>query len=164
MTDQPFDEIHNRESFFHICVIFMAVVVKRNRIPVIAVYPGCGDRGSAKVAADIFDDYFRIAEIGFGIDIEIVFMAGIAFGFYLFKRRPDPVFHFVEEGSTEGAAEIVVVKVLDMTPGAVIAVTTFQEETVDKGIPFEIPAECMEDHDIAGSEIFGMVQVEKHTG
>ena len=51
-----------------------------------------------------------------------------------------------------------------MTPGAVIAVTAFREETVDIGIPFEIPAECMEDHDIAGSEIFGMVQVEKHTG
>ena len=28
---------------------------------------------------------------------------------------------------------------------------------------FEIPAECMKDHDIAGSVIFGMVQVEKHS-
>ena len=32
------------------------------------------------------------------------------------------------------------------------------------GIPFEIAAKSMKDHDIAGSEVLGMVQIEKHTG
>ena len=30
------------------------------------------------------------------------------------------------------------------------------------GIPFEIAAKSMKDHDIAGSKIFGMVQIKKH--
>ena len=49
-----------------------------------------------------------------------------------------------------------------MAPEAVITVTTFEKETVDVRIPFEIPAKSMEDHDVAGSKIFGMVQVKKH--
>ena len=49
-----------------------------------------------------------------------------------------------------------------MTPETIIAVTTFREETVDVRIPFEIPAEGMEDHDIAGSVIFGMIEIKKH--
>ena len=51
---------------------------------------------------------------------------------------------------------------LYMTPETVITVTTFGKETVDVGIPFENPAKSMEDHDIAGSKIFGMVQIKKH--
>ena len=38
----------------------------------------------------------------------------------------------------------------------------FGKETVNVGIPFEIAAKSMKDHDIAGSKIFGMVQIEKH--
>lgn len=151
------DEIHNRESFFHICVIFVAVIVKRNRISVIAVNSGCGDYGPAKIAADIFGDYFRITEIGFGIDIEAVFMLAVAFGFYPFKRRSNSVFHFIEEGSTKGVTEIIIIKVFDMTPETVITVAAFGKKAVNMRIPFEIPAECMKDHDIAGSVIFGMV-------
>lgn len=151
------DEIHNRESFFYICVIFVAVIVKRNRISVITVNSGCGDYGPAKIAADIFGDYFRITEIGFGIDIEAVFMLAVAFGFYPFKRGANPVFHFMEEGSTKGVTEIIIIKVFDMTPETVITVAAFGKKAVNMRIPFEIPAECMKDHDIAGSVIFGMV-------
>lgn len=45
-----------------------------------------------------------------------------------------------------------------------IAANIFGKKAVDVRVPFKIPAECMEDHDIAGSVIFGMVQVEKHAG
>ena len=164
VTDQSFDEIHNRESFFHICVIFVAVVVKRNRISVIAVNPGCSDYRPAKIAADIFGNDFGITKIGFGIDIEAVFMLGVAFRFYRFKRRSDLVFHLVEESSTEGVTEILVIKVFDMTPEAVITVTAYGKKAVNVRIPFEIPAKRMQDQDIAECEIFGMVQLEKHAG
>ena len=163
VTDQSFDEIHNRESFFHICVIFMAIVVKRNRISVIAVNPGCGDYRPAKIATDIFGNDFGITKIGFGIDIEAVFMLSVAVGLYPFKRRSDPVFHFIEKCSTEGVTEIIIIKVFDMTPETVITVAAFGKKAVNMRIPFEIPAECMKDHDIAGCVIFGMVQVEKHS-
>lgn len=157
VTDQSFDEIHDRESFFHICVIFMAVVVKRNRISVIAVNPGCGDYRSAKIAADVFGNDFGITKIGFGIDIEAVFMLGMAVGLYPFKRRADSVFHFIEKCSAEGVTEIIIIKVFDMTPETVITVAAFGKKAVNMGIPFEIPAESMKDHDISGSVIFGMV-------
>lgn len=51
-----------------------------------------------------------------------------------------------------------------MTPEAVITVAAFGKETVDVRIPFEIPAKSVEDHDISGSKVFGMVQIEKHAG
>lgn len=80
-----------------------------------------------------------------------------------FKGRSDPVFHFIEKCSTEGVTEIIIIKVFDMTPETVITVAAFGKKAVNMRIPFEIPAECMKDHDIAGSVIFGMVQVEKHS-
>ena len=51
-----------------------------------------------------------------------------------------------------------------MTPEAVITVTTFRKDAVDVRIPFEISAKSVENHDISGSEVFCMVQIEKHTG
>lgn len=40
-----------------------------------------------------------------------------------------------------------------MTPETVITVAAFGKKAVNMRIPFEIPAECMKDHDIAGSVI-----------
>lgn len=131
-------------------------------LSIIAVDPGCGYDGSAKVASHIFSNDFRIAEIGFGIDIEALLVLAVTSGFYFFKRRSDPVFQFIEKSRAERIAQKVVVKMPDMAPGAVITETTFGKETVDMRIPFEIPAKGVEDHDVAGSEIFGMVQIEKH--
>ncbi|CVI69777.1 hypothetical protein NDGK_01646 [Clostridiales bacterium CHKCI001] len=51
-----------------------------------------------------------------------------------------------------------------MAPEAVITVTTFGKDAVDVRIPFESPAKSVEDHDISGGEVFGMVQIEKHAG
>ena len=82
----------------------------------------------------------------------------------LFKRRSNPVFQFIEKGSAERITEIVEVKVFHMTPEAVITVTTFGKDAVDVRIPFEISAKSVENHDISGSEVFCMVQIEKHTG
>ena len=131
--------------------------MESNGLSIIPVDPGCGYDGSAKIASNIFSNYFRIAEIGFGIDIEALFVLAVAFRFYFFKGRTYPVFHFIEESRAESIAEIVVVKVFYMAPEAVITVATFGKEAVNVGIPFEIAAKSMKDHDIAGSKIFGMV-------
>ena len=142
----------------------MTVIVERDRITVIVIDPGSSDDRPAKITANVFSNYFRIAKVGFGIDIETMHMFAVTFGFDFFKRRADPDFQFIEESGAESTAEIVIVKVPDMTPGAVITVTAFGEEAVDMGIPFEIPAKSVEDHDISGSEIFGLIELEKHTG
>lgn len=164
VSDETFYEIHNRQSFFHILFIFVAVIVESNGISVIPVNPGSGNYWSAKIAADVFSHYFRIAEIRFGIDIEALFMLGITFRFHFFERRSNPVFQFIEKSGAESVTEIVVVKVLYMTPETIITVAAFGKEAVNVGIPFEIAAKSMKDHDIAGSKIFGMVQIEKHPG
>ena len=162
VADETFYEIHNRQSFFHILFIFVTVIVEGNGISVIPVNPGSGNYWPAKIAADIFSHYFRIAKVGFGIDIEALFVLAVAFRFYMFKGRTYFVFQFIEESRAESIAEIVVVKVFYMTPETVITVTAFGKEAVNVGIPFEIAAKSMKDHDIAGSKIFGMVQIEKH--
>ena len=162
VSDETFYEIHNRQSFLQILFIFVAVIVESNGISVIPVNPGSSNYWPAKIAADVFSHYFRIAEIRFGIDIEALFMLGVTFRFYFFERRSDSVFQFIEKSSTESITEIVVVKVFYMTPESIITVAAFGKEAVNVGIPFEIAAKSMKDHDIAGSKIFGMVQIEKH--
>lgn len=142
----------------------MTVIVERDRITVIVIDPGSSDDRPAKITTNILSDYFGVTENRFSIDIESMFMFAVTSCFYFFKRRPDPDFQFIEESGAESTAEIVIVKVPDMTPGAVITVTAFGEEAVDMGIPFEIPAKSVEDHDISGSEIFGLIELEKHTG
>jgi len=52
----------------------------------------------------------------------------------------------------------------DIAPETVVTVTAFGNEAVDMWIPFQIPAECVEDHDKAGGEVHGLVLFEKHTG
>jgi len=138
--------------------------VESNGISIIPIDPGCGYGGPAEIAADVFSHYFRIAEIRFGIDIEALFVLLVTFRFYFFKRRSDPVFQFIEKGSAERVTEIVEVKVFYMTPEAVITVTAFGKDAVDVRIPFKISAKSVENHDISGGEVFGMVQIEKHTG
>ena len=140
------------------------MIVESDRITVIVIDPGSSDDRPAKITTDILSDYFGVTENRFSIDIESMFMFAVTSCFYFFKRRPDPDFQFIEESGAESTAEIVIVKVPDMTPGAVITVTAFGEEAVDMGIPFEIPAKSVEDHDISGSEIFGLIELEKHTG
>ena len=142
----------------------MTVIVESDRITGIMIDPGSSDDRPAKITTDILSDYFGVTEIRFRIDIETMFMFAVTSCFYFFKRRPDPDFQFIEESGAESTAEIVIVKVPDMTPGAVITVTAFGEEAVDMGIPFEVPAKSVEDHDISRGEIFGLVELEKHTG
>ena len=140
------------------------MIVESDRITVIVIDPGSSDDRPAKITTNILSDYFGVTENRFSIDIESMFMFAVTSCCYFFKRRPDPDFQFIEESGAESTAEIVIVKVPDMTPGAVITVTAFGEEAVDMGIPFEIPAKSVEDHDISGSEIFGLIELEKHTG
>ena len=142
------------QRFLHILVVFMAVIVESNGIPVIPVNPGSGNYRPAKIAANVFSHYFRIAEVRFGIDIEALLMLSVTFRFHFFERKSDPVFHFIEKNCAESISQIIVVKLFYMATEAVITVTAFRKETVDVGIPFEIPAESMEDHDITGSIVF----------
>src|SRR5699024_11265927 len=80
---------------------------------------------------DIFNDGFGVTFVGFGIDIETVFMFPVAESLALFERGADPVFHFIKEGGAEGVTKESIVEVADITPEAIVTVTTFRNEAMD---------------------------------
>ena len=164
MADEAFDEIHGRDSLLHISPIFMAVIMEGDKVTVIAVNTGSGDDRAAKIAADIFNDRFRAADIRLCINIEAMLVIRVTAGLDFFKRRANLRFHFIKKSGAESIAEESIVEMAHMTPEAVVTVTAFRNKTVDMRIPFEVPAKSMEDHDKAGSKIFGFIQLEKHTG
>lgn len=136
MLDEALNEFHNRNGFFYVFVIFMAVVVESDKISIIFIDPWSGDYRTAKITADIFNDGFGVTFVGFGIDIETVFMFPVAESLALFERGADPVFHFIKEGGAEGVTKESIVEVADITPEAIVTVTTFRNEAMDVGVPF----------------------------
>ena len=68
MTNQSFDKINCRESFYNIFIIFMPIVMEGNSITIIAVYSGCSNYRATKITPNVFDDCFGIRKIRFGID------------------------------------------------------------------------------------------------
>lgn len=64
----------------------MPVIVKSNGISIILIDSGCSDYWFAKIAANMFSDYFRVAEIGFGM-VEVEKLAG----YYTEDRKEETV-------------------------------------------------------------------------
>jgi hypothetical protein len=164
MADKTLYELHNRKGFFHIGVIFVAVVMEGNKVAIIVVNPGRGNNGAPQIAPDIFYGSVGVTFIRFCIDIETVFVFTVTAGFYLFKRRADSGFHFTQQGSAESSAEVGIVEVIDIAPETVIAVAAFRNQAVDMRVPFQISAKGVKDHDETGSEVHGLILLKKHTG
>ena len=53
---------------------------------------------------------------------------------------------------------------MDITPEAVVTIAALGNEAVDMGVPFQIPAEGVEDHDKARCEVHGFILFQEHTG
>lgn len=138
--------------------------MESDRISIIGINPGSSNHRYSRIAADVFYHSPRIAEIRFCIDIETMFVFSITERFDFFKRRTNDRFHFIEESGPESIAQIGVVKVMHMPPETIIAIAAFRDETMNVGIPLEVPAKSMQDHDKTGSKIFGFIQLEKHPG
>ena len=153
MADEAIDEFQYRNGLFHIDIIFMAVVVESDSVPVIAINAGSSDDRSSKVTADILRHRFRITFVGFCIDIETILVVFIAGSFYLFKGRTEPALHFIKEGCAESIPEKSIVEVPYSTPVSVITVTPFGDQTMDVGVPLQVPSKSVEDHDITWREV-----------
>ena len=104
MPDQSFDEINGRESFFHVLLIFMAVVMESNSIAIISIDSGCSNNRSSKITTDVFDHSFRVRKMRFGINVKAMLMIGVTFGLHFFKRRADDGFHFIQESGAKSIA------------------------------------------------------------
>ena len=164
MADQTLYKLHDRDGFFHIFIILMAIVMEGNEVAIVFVNAGSSDHRTAEIAADILDSSFGITGIGFGIDIETVFVFPVTASLHLFKRRADLSLQFIKECRTEGIAQISIVEMMSLAPEAIVAVTALRNKAMDMRVPFEIPAEGMKDHDETGSEVQGFILLKKHTG
>ncbi len=162
MPNQPFDKVNGRNRLFDIFLILMAVVVESYGFAVIMINPGSSNDRTTKIAPNIFDNCFGVADVRFCINIKSLSVFGITSGFHFFERRPDFVFQFVQKSSSECIAKKGVIKIFYMPPESIIAVAAFGKETVDMRVPLEITAKRMEDHDKTGSEVFGFVHLIEH--
>ena len=95
MPDKTLYELHDRNRFLHILSIFVPAVMEGDRITVIPVNPGRGDNRTAEIAADVFNDGFRVAPAGPGIYVEPFFMLPVTEGLDFFKGRPNSGFQFI---------------------------------------------------------------------
>ena len=157
VPDKAFDKIHDRNGFLNVLIIFVTIVMERDKITGIRIDPGSGNDRATKIPANIFGNNLRVTTVGLGINIEAVFMFQITTGRNFFKRRTDAKQHFLEESSTESIAKESIVEMRDITPESIITVTAFRDETMDMRIPFKIPAESMQDHDKTRGKVFVFV-------
>lgn len=131
--------------------------MKGNKGTIVFINAGSGNDRTPQITTDIIDDSIRIAFIRFGIDIKAFFVFPVAAGFYRFKGRADLSFHFIEKCSAESVAQESVIKVMDITPETIVAVTAFGNEAMDMRVPFQVSAKSVKDHDETGSEVHGFV-------
>ena len=73
-------------------------------------------------------------------------MLSVTTGFDLFERGAEFGFHFIEQNGAEGIAEERIGKVADVAPDPIVTVVAFGDETMNVGIPFEVPVQGMKNH------------------
>lgn len=82
---------------------------------------------------------------------------------YFFERGSNGDFQFIKQGSLKSVAEESEIKVGDFPPEAMIGEATLRDETVDMRVPFERPAESMQNTDKTGSEVHGLILLVEET-
>ena len=120
---------------------------------VIVVNTRSSNDRSAKIPAKVFGHYFWVTLLGFGVDIEAMFMVFIAGCFYFFERRAECCLQFIQKSSAKGIAEVSVIKVFYITPKAVITVSSFRDEAMNVRVPFKVSAKSVKDHNETWSEV-----------
>ena len=90
-------------------------------------------------------------------------MLVIASGFLLFERGTYNSLHFIKKGSAKSVTQESIIKMGNITPETVITVAAFRDKAVDMGIPFQIPAKGVKNHNKSRSKILGFIEFVKHT-
>ena len=141
----------------------MSVVVKSNILTVVTINAGSGDNRSAQISADVFDDLFVVGESGFSVDIKAVRAVFVNIRFGFFERGTELCFHMIQKSCAERIAEQRIVEMLDGTPNGIVADAALGKQDVNVRIPFEVPAECVENANKSGRKVFRLIHFEEHT-
>lgn len=162
MYNQTFDKVDNGNTFRDDFMVLMALIVECHGIPVIAINPGSGNDGPAQVSADIFNGDIRGTQIGFGSDIKTIGVVFVNLVFQFIKRGSELKGKLFQKDFTESQAQEAIVKMCIRAPGCEVAGAAFGDQSMDVRIPFQIPAEGMQDTDKARSKVFGLIKLGKH--
>lgn len=95
MLNKQLNKLNSGKGLSNERIVFMPVVMKGYVIPVIGINPGKGNGRATKVAADIFDNGFGVAEIWLCVNIKAIFVFMVYFRFCFFKRRANALFQFI---------------------------------------------------------------------
>ena len=164
MLDNTANEIKHRDSLFNIYIVFMAVVVEGDILAIVFINTrGSNDRPS-QISANVLDDFTRVALLWFSIDIETVLMISVGSSLVLSEGIAYLLMHQGKQSSLPGITEIFIVEMRLASPPAGITEAALGDKTVNVRIPFEIPAESVEDTDETRSEAFSLVIFEEHPG
>lgn len=82
MLDKQLNKINSGKSLSNERIIFMFVVMKGHVITIVRINSGKGDDRAAKVAADIFDNRVRVAEVWLCVNIKAIFGLMVYFRFF----------------------------------------------------------------------------------
>ena len=161
MLDEQGNKVHDRDSFADKSVVLMPVIVEGDEIAIIGINPFQGDGGPSEVTANVFSDNTCIAKVGFGIDIETVFVFAVNESLGFFERRPDVLFQSIEEGGLESVAQESITEMFYIAPEGAIGEAALGNKAMDVRVPLEGAAEGMEDTDEAGDKVFGFIKLMK---
>ena len=163
IPDKVLNKFHDRNGFFHILVIFMTVIMESYVLSVVTVDAGSSNHRPPEVTTDVFRNDFRVTFVWLGVDIKAFFVLVIASGFLLFERGTYNSLHFIKKGSAKSVTQESIIKMGNITPETVITVAAFRDKAVDMGIPFQIPAKGVKNHNKSRSKILGFIEFVKHT-
>ena len=163
MLDEPVNEIKGEDGLHNEFVILMTVIVKGDHVSIIFINAGSSDDGSFKIASDVFGDNLRVALIGFGVDIETVFVVPIDGSFYFFEARSELRLEFIQESGLKSITQKTVVEMSLRAPSTTVTNAAFGKKAVDMRVPFEVTSKGMKDTDKTGSKAFEFVIIKEHT-
>lgn len=162
VDNQSLDEFHGGDAFGNHFVIFVSGVMESNKIPIIFVNTGRSNYGSPKISCDVFDCGLGSAVIGFGSNIEAFLMILINMVFDFFEGRPQPFGKQIQKHFAESISEEGIVEVSHFSPWRERTCPALGNKSMDMGIPFQIPAESVEDADKTRGKIFFFIEVVEH--
>lgn len=96
MLDKKFDKVNGRKSLPDERIVFMPVVMESDVNAIVRINSGEGDNRASEIAADIFDNRIRVAEIWLCINIKAIFVFMIYIRFSFFERGTNTFFQFIQ--------------------------------------------------------------------
>ena len=91
MLSEQFNEVNGRKGPLN----EVPIIMESHHLPVVGIDSGKSNDGTAKIAADIFNNGFRVAEIGLCINVKSIFVLKVNGSLYLFKRGANALFQFI---------------------------------------------------------------------